>query len=153
MKVTPADLWLQVGSFSGVALLAYLSIATHHPLIAAPLGATVVLTFAVPTSPFAQPRNIIGGNGLGALVSLLVLHSFGNPPWAMATAVAITFLLMQLCRMIHPPGAAIALLGVMSQAHWSFLFTPVLAGSLTVVLYATAYHRWVLKQPYPSRWL
>lgn len=35
---------------------------SHLPLIVAPLGASAVLLFAVPTSPMAQPWEIVGGN-------------------------------------------------------------------------------------------
>ena len=50
-----------VGSFLGIAALAYFSVGTSYPLIAAPFGAAAVLVFAVPSSPLAQPRNLILG--------------------------------------------------------------------------------------------
>ncbi|MGL6342433.1 MAG: HPP family protein, partial [Waterburya sp.] len=37
-----------VGSFIGIAILAYLSVYSSYPLIAAPFGATAVLLFGVP---------------------------------------------------------------------------------------------------------
>ena len=38
------------------------------PIIVAPLGASAVLVFAVPSSPLAQPWSIVGGNVLSALI-------------------------------------------------------------------------------------
>ncbi|MBM5800828.1 MAG: HPP family protein, partial [Cyanobacteria bacterium K_DeepCast_35m_m2_023] len=38
-------------------------------LIVAPFGATAVLLFGNPGSPLAQPRNVVLGSGLAALVS------------------------------------------------------------------------------------
>lgn len=64
--VLSATYWL-LGSFLGIASLVYLSLQTNYPLIAAPFGASAVLLYAVPESPLAQPRNVIGGNILGAL--------------------------------------------------------------------------------------
>ncbi|WP_208372033.1 HPP family protein, partial [Campylobacter sp. CH182] len=81
-------------SFIGIAALAYLSTDTNYPLIAGPFGATAVLVSTLPDSPLAQPRNIIGGNCLGAIVSLIVLHLFGSAPWVMALAVATAIKLM-----------------------------------------------------------
>ncbi|MFZ4641098.1 MAG: HPP family protein [Nodosilinea sp.] len=101
--------WL--GSFLGIALLAYLSVQTKYPLIAAPFGATAVLVFAVPDSPLAQPRNVIGGNCIGAIVAIVLVHYFGSLPWVMAVAVATAIKLMQLTRTLHPPGGAVALVG------------------------------------------
>jgi len=40
---------------------------------------------------------------------------------------------MQLTRSLHPPEGTVALLGVMSQASWDFVLTPVMAGSLIIV--------------------
>ncbi len=64
-----------MGSFLGIATLAYLSVHTQYPLIAAPFGATAVLAFAVPDSPLAQPRNLIGGNLIGAIVCITLVGS------------------------------------------------------------------------------
>lgn len=143
--------WL--GSFLGIAALAYLSVHTNSPLIAAPFGATAVLVFAVPDSPLAQPRNIIGGNVLGAIVCILFVQFCGTAPWVMALAVATTIKLMQLTRTLHPPGGAVALVGVMSQASWDFLLVPVLAGSIVIVLCTITFNNLTPGRTYPQHWL
>lgn len=140
--------WL--GSFLGIATLAYLSAYTGYPLIAAPFGATAVLVFALPDSPLAQPRNVICGNCIGAVVCILCVGLFGTAPWVMALAVATAIKLMQLTRTLHPPGGAVALVGVMSSASWNFLFTPVLAGSLIIVGCTLVFNQ-VARQTYPRQ--
>ncbi len=71
-------LFSYIGSFIGIAALAYLTADSGYPLIAAPFGAAAaVLLFAAPDSPLAQPRNCIVGNFLGGLVSLIMVHLFG----------------------------------------------------------------------------
>lgn len=142
-----------LGSFLGIAMLAYLSIMTDYPLIAAPFGATAVLVFAVPNSPLAQPRNVIGGNCLGATIALVCVHAFGSTPWVMALAVATTIKVMQLTRTVHPPGGAVALVGVMSSANWDFFWTPVLVGSVLIVLCTVIFNNCVPGRPYPRHWL
>jgi CBS-domain-containing membrane protein len=143
--------WL--GSFAGIALLAYLSVNTSYPLIAAPFGATAVLVFGVPDSPFAQPRNVIGGNCIGAIVCVTFVHFFGTAPWVMALAVATAIKLMQLTKTLHPPGGAVALVGAMGGASWPFILTPVLAGSIIIVLCTIAFTNIVMRTPYPKHWL
>jgi CBS-domain-containing membrane protein len=142
--------WL--GSFLGIAVLAYLTMHTTYPLIAAPFGATAVLVYAVPESPLAQPRNVICGNFLGALVCVICVALFGSQPWVMAFAVATAIKLMQLTRTLHPPGGAVALVGVMSHADWHFVLTPVLLGSLVMVTCTIAFNNLVCRKPYPKHW-
>lgn len=141
------------GSFIGIALLAYLSDYSHYPLIAAPMGATAVLVFGVPDSPLAQPRNVIGGNFWGALVAVICVHFFGTAPWVMALAVATTIKLMKMTRTIHPPSGAVALVGVMSGVSWHFLFTPVLLGSVIIILWTCIFNNLAPERSYPRHWL
>ncbi|MGB3201437.1 MAG: HPP family protein, partial [Nodosilinea sp.] len=140
-------------SFVGIAVLAYLTVYTGYPLIAAPFGATAVLVFAVPESPLAQPRNVIGGCVVGALVCVVCVSLFGTAPWVMALAVATAIQLMQLTHTLHPPGGAVALVGVMSHASWDFVFTPVLTGAVVMVACTVAFSRWIPGRPYPKHWL
>ncbi|WNZ47717.1 HPP family protein [Leptolyngbya boryana CZ1] len=139
-----------MGSFLGIATLAYLSVHTQYPLIAAPFGATAVLAFAVPDSPLAQPRNLIGGNLIGAIVCITLVYAFGTAPWVMALAVATAIKLMQLTKTLHPPGGAVALVGVMSEASWDFLLTPVLTGSIVILLCTIAFNNLVPGRLYPK---
>ncbi|BAU10170.1 HPP family protein [Leptolyngbya sp. NIES-3755] len=136
--------WL--GSFLSIATLAYLSVHTNYPLIAAPFGATAVILYAIPDSPLAQPRNVILGNCIGAIVCITFVQCFGTDPWVIALSVATAIKLMQLTRTLHPPGGAVALVGVMTGADWSFLFTPVLAGSLIMVGCTIAFHRLAVRR-------
>lgn len=136
--------WL--GSFLSIATLAYLSVQTNYPLIAAPFGATAVILYAIPDSPLAQPRNVILGNCIGAIVCITFVQCFGTAPWVIALSVATAIKLMQLTRTLHPPGGAVALVGAMTGASWSFLFAPVLAGSLIMVGCTIAFHRLAVRK-------
>lgn len=142
--------WL--GSFCAIALLAYLSYYSRYPLVAAPMGATSVLLYGVPQSPLSQPRNVVAGSVIGAVVAVVLLKIFGDAPWVMAAAVSTTILLMKCTRTVHPPAGAVALVGVMSNVSWDFIFTPVLVGSVVMVLLACVISHLSATKSYPSHW-
>ncbi|VEP12209.1 HPP family protein [Hyella patelloides LEGE 07179] len=142
-----------LGSFFGIGALAYLSIASGYPVIAAPFGAAAVLVFAVPNSPLAQPRNLIFGNLIGGIVSVLMVTLFGSEPWVMALSVATAIKVMQLTKTLHPPGGAVALVGVLSKATWGFILTPVLAGSIILLFCTFAFNNLMPERSYPRHWL
>ncbi|XGV96154.1 MAG: HPP family protein [Leptolyngbya sp. BL-A-14] len=142
--------WL--GAFLGITTLACLT-SQDHPFIAAPLGATAVLVFGVPDSPLAQPRNVIGGNLIAAIVCVTLVQVFGTSPLVMAIAVATTIKLMQLTRTVHPPAGAVALLGVLTHASWSYVVTPVLAGSVVIVFCTVLFNNTAPGRTYPKHWL
>ena len=144
-------LFSYIGSFIGIATLAYLSVGSGYPLIAAPFGAAAVLVFAVPDAALAQPRNLIFGNFLGAVVSVVMVFIFGSEPWVMALAVATAIKLMQLTKTLHPPGGAVALVGVMSKAEMSFIVTPVLLGSIVLLLCTIIFNNLMPGRSYPKR--
>lgn len=144
--------WL--GALLALTLLSLLSAWSGMVLLAAPLGASSVLLFGYPASPLAQPRNILLGNLVGALVSVAAVAWLGQGPLVIALAVGLTVLLGQQLRCLHPPAGGLAFLGVALGATPLFVPTPVLSGSLLLVLIAAAFSRWVKGAlPYPHHWL
>ncbi len=145
--------WSWLGSCLAITIAAYLSVITNCPLIMAPFGATSVLIFGVPESPLAQPRNVIGGNLLAALVSLIILNILGSSPWTMGLAVSIAIATMQLTNTLHPPSGAVALVVMMTKPNWQFLVTPTLEGSMILVLCAVIFNNLAKERTYPKHWL
>ena len=144
--------WL--GALAAISLLSLLSAWSGKLLIAAPLGASSVLLFGYPASPLAQPRNIVLGNTLGALLAVTAVALGGRGPLVIALVVGLTILLGQLLRCLHPPAGGLAFLGVFLGAKLPFVVFPVLSGSLLMVLLAWAFSRWVRGAlPYPHHWL
>jgi CBS-domain-containing membrane protein len=144
--------WL--GALLALAMLGLLSAWSGAVLLAAPLGASSVLLFGYPASPLAQPRNIVLGNVLGALVSVAAVAWLGQGPLVIALAVGLTVLLGQQLRCLHPPAGGLAFLGVALGVTPPYVLTPVLSGSLLLVLIAAAFSRWVPGAlPYPRHWL
>ena len=69
-------LWSWIGAFLGIAAVAWIDLliltegGDHLPLIGS-LGASAVLVYGAPRSPLAQPRNLVGGHVVSALVGVL----------------------------------------------------------------------------------
>jgi CBS-domain-containing membrane protein len=134
--------------------MAMLTVWSGQVLIVAPLGASCVLLFGYPRSPLAQPRNVVLGNTLGASIGIALVSLLGQGPLALALAVALTILLGQQLRCLHPPAGGMAFLAAFFGMSWHFLLFPVLSGSLLLVLLAWAFSRWVPRaMPYPLHWL
>ena len=125
------------------------------PAIVAPLGASAVLVFAVPSSPLAQPWSVIGGNTLSALVGIAMFRFIPDPALSAAAAVGGAILIMSLCRCLHPPGGAAALTAVIGgdavhHAGYGFALLPVGVNSLALVLIGIGFHRLTIHR-YPRR--
>lgn len=127
--------------------------ATHSVFLIAPVGASAILLFIVPSSPMAQPWAIIGGNTISAFVGVCIYHLVPEPYLAAGLAVSLSVLVMSVCRAMHPPGGAIALTAVIGgktiqDTGFLFPLMPVALDSLLVVLFGMVFHR-LLKRPYP----
>ncbi|CBJ80265.1 conserved hypothetical protein [Xenorhabdus bovienii str. Jollieti] len=143
------------GGFLGILLLSYLSQTTEYPWLMAPFGATCAILFAAPTSPLAQPRNVIGGHLLTTAVGLVALYTLGNSMIVMSLAVGIAIMLMQLFRVVHPPAGAnplVVLLAGQEAVGFDFLLTPVLTGSLALVIIASFLNNLGKESCWPLYW-
>ncbi|HTL89566.1 MAG TPA: HPP family protein [Leptolyngbya sp.] len=145
--------WSWFGSLLAITATSYLAVKMNSPLLMAPFGATSVLIFGVPESPLAQPRNVVGGNLLAALTSLIVLQLLGSSPLAMGVAVSSAIALMQLTGTVHPPSGAVALVVMMTKPDWSFLLAPAFEGSMILVLCAVIFNNLAEERTYPKHWL
>lgn len=143
-----------VGGISGIGLVAWLTRLTEVPLLMAPFGATCVLLFAAPGAPLAQPRNVVGGHLVSALVGLIAIQLLGTGPLAMAIGVGVAIAAMQALRVVHPPAGANPLVVMMSGAvGYDFLLMPVLAGSVSLVLVALLINNLGSERRWPNYWL
>lgn len=142
-----------VGGVAGIGTIAHLTQSAGIPLLMAPFGATCVLLFAAPEAPLAQPRNVIGGHFISALVGLVVLQLFGDGPMQMAIGVGSAIALMQLFRAVHPPAGANPLVIITAGIQdYSFLLTPVLAGSMLLLIIALFINNIGSKKQWPTYW-
>lgn len=143
-----------LGAFIAISCLGILGDLSGYQLLVAPFGASTVLLFGAPSSPLAQPRNLIFGNLLAAISAVTFVAFLGTSPLVSALAVASAIALGQRFRCLHPPAGAVALLGVLSNASPVFILLPVLIGSLFLLVIAVVFHRSSSQVPdYPVHWL
>jgi len=122
-------------------------------LLAASFGASCVLVFATPQSPLARPKNVIGGHLISAFVGLVLFVLLGASPLAMALGTGLAIALMQATDTLHPPAGGDPLIvllatGTANPVGWSFLLTPILAGTVAIVIVGWLYHKFVSKRDY-----
>ncbi len=122
-------------------------------------GASAVLLFAIHDSPYAQPRNLLGGHFVSALVGVACQQWLPLPLWLNAAlAVSLAIAVMQSLRVIHPPGGATALLAVIGgpAVHtlgFSYALNPVALSALIMLAIALLSHRLLGHQRWPNYWL
>lgn len=92
---------LGIGGAAAIASLPMFA-GMSPPLLIAPLGASAVLLFCVPTSPMAQPWSIVGGHVVSALVGAAAVF-IPEPSLAAGAAVSGAIAFMSLSRCLHPP--------------------------------------------------
>ncbi|KWR87458.1 HPP family protein [Cupriavidus sp. IDO] len=147
-----------IGALLGLFLTEWISRQTlggFNPWFVAPMGASAVLLFAVPSSPLAQPWSIIGGNLVAALIGVACARWISDPGLAAATAVALAIALMFQFRCVHPPSGAVAITAVFGgpAVHalgFGFVVVPVLFNSMLLLLMALAFNN-LSRRRYPHR--
>lgn len=143
--------WL--GGFIAIGTIASITASTHATLVLGSFGATCVLVFGFPESPFSQPRNVIGGHFLSSLTGLIFFYFVGPQWWSMSLALATAIALMQLTRTVHPPAGSNPIIVFLSAASWNFLVTPTLLGASILVSIAVVYNNLASERRYPQYWM
>jgi len=155
-------LWSWLGSFIGISAVALISErlldSSGLILIVGSFGASAVLLYGAVNSPLAQPRNLIGGHVVSALVGVAAFQLLEPLTWlAAAIAVATAISLMHLTRTLHPPGGATALIAVIGgpQIHelgFLYVLVPVAAGALVMLVVALVFNNLTPRRAYPAFW-
>ncbi len=142
-----------LGSFIGIGLVAYLAYSLELPLLIPSLGASAVLLYAACNSPFAQPRNVIGGHVISAFVGVSAYQLFGLSGFSLTLAVTLAITGMLLTNTMHPPGGATAFLAIYTKQSYMFLLDPVLLGTILMVIVALVINNLSSERQYPSYWI
>ena len=150
---------LGVGAIAGLHFSLPALRASGLGLAFGSLAATAALIFAAPAAPLAQPRNVIGGHLVSALIGVAarrVIADTGAPgalPAAVAAAVALSVGAMGALGVQHPAGGGTAFLAVAegSVAAMGWLFVPsVVLGA--GVLVGVCLLGNLVGRPYPQWW-
>lgn len=141
-----------VGSFIAITIIGYLTKNYNNLLVMGSFGASCVLLFGFPKSPFSQPRNVIFGHFISSLTGLSFLHFVGNDYISMALALATAIALMMTTKTVHPPAGSNPLIIFLLGANWDYLIFPTLVGSVVLVIVSLFYNNLHKNRIYPQYW-
>ncbi|KAJ2919408.1 hypothetical protein MD484_g1041, partial [Candolleomyces efflorescens] len=171
-KVTPPPekkhvvwIWSFVGAFTCIASIQGLfgNVPYFVEKGVPSIGATAVLLYGAIESPLSQPRPVIGGHLVGALVGIVITKLFLLLPteqrfdeltWlAGSLCCAVAIVLMQMTGTMHPPAGATALLAAVSpdirKIGWLYLPVVLLASSIAIVVALLCNN---MQRRYPTFW-
>ena len=157
----PEHFWAFLGSFIGIGIIAYLQTlalpVSDVIYLIGSFGASSVLVYGVIESPLAQPRNLIGGHVVSALIGVTVQKIVPDILWLAAPlAVSLSIILMQITKTLHPPGGATALIAVTGSVelknigYW-YVISPVFVGCMILLIVALVFNNMTEKRQYPIK--
>jgi len=153
-----------IGAGVTITILAYITFqsilsGTNYGLwLAASFGSSVVVVFGYPDNEFAQPKNVLFGHLLCALVGIIfvTLFKFSQDRsiffLTIGIAVGISVMLMMAFEITHPPAGGNAIIVMLAQDSFQFLIFPVMVGAVTIIIGGVIYNRFILKKKYPLKW-
>ncbi|WP_316633704.1 HPP family protein [uncultured Flavobacterium sp.] len=152
--------WSFLGSFVGIGILSYLESirfsGSDIVFLIGSFGASSVLVYGIIQSPFSQPRNLIGGHVISAIIGVTVQKLVPDIVWLSAPlAVSLSIIFMQITKTLHPPGGATALIAVTGSAQikdlgYMYVLSPVLVGVLILFVTALIFNNMTSSRSYPS---
>ena len=146
---------LLAGLFSiiTIGILTFLTYRTEFGIfLLASFGSSMVLLYGYPESPFAQPKNVFFGHLVTAIVGLFFLNFVPLPIFlTIPLAVGFGVGLMILLNVTHPPAGGNPIIVIIGSVSFDYLLSPVISGSVIIVIFAIIVNKLILKKSYPSR--
>ncbi|MES2138107.1 MAG: HPP family protein [Bacteroidota bacterium] len=152
--------WSFIGAFVGIGLIAFIQSHSltkmENVFLIGSFGASCVLVYGAIQSPLAQPRNLIGGHLVSAMVGVTIYKTMPDIIYLTAPlAVALSIVLMQITKTLHPPGGATALIAVIGSEKikalgYVYVLSPVLTGSLILLIVALIFNNITSHRKYPT---
>ena len=144
-----------IAGFFSAFTIGVLTVLTYKStlgyFIAGSFGSSMVLLFGFPESPFAQPKNVFFGHLLTAVVGLFFLYFVPLPLYiTIPLAVGFGVGLMILLNVTHPPAGGNPIIVIMGSVSVDYLFSPVITGSIIILIFGIIINRFILKKSYPS---
>jgi len=152
-----------IGAFLGIASVAllnyYIFEGTDFVMIIGSFGASAVLIYGAIRSPLAQPRNLIGGHVLSAIIGVTIYNVLNNHMWlAASVSVATAIAAMHATKTLHPPGGATALIAIIGSEKihnlgYLYAIIPAGLGAAIMLLVALLINNIPKNRRYPEFWV
>ena len=135
-----------------ITILTVLTYKTEYGVfLLASFGSSMVLLYGYPESPFAQPKNVFFGHLITALVGLFFLNFVPLPIYIIIPlAVGFGVGLMIFLNITHPPAGGNPIIVIIGSVSFDYLLSPVITGSIIIIVFAIIINRFILKKSYPS---
>ena len=135
-----------------ISVLTILTYKTEYGIfLLASFGSSMVLLYGYPESPFAQPKNVFFGHLVTALVGLFFLNFVPLPIYIIIPlAVGFGVGLMIFLNVTHPPAGGNPIIVIIGSVSFDYLLSPVITGSIIIIVFAIIINRFILKKSYPS---
>lgn len=153
--------WTFVGGFLGIGAIGLFQntdlAREDHVFLIGSFGASAVLVYGVTNSPLAQPRNLVGGHLVSAIVGVTIYKILPDQLWvASALAVSLAIVGMQITKTLHPPGGATALIANIGsdKIHdlgYGYVWSPVFIGVMILLVVALVVNNIPRDRHYPVR--
>ena len=136
-----------------ISVLTFLTYKTEYGIfLLASFGSSMVLLYGYPESPFAQPKNVFFGHLITSLVGLFFLNFVPLPIYIIIPlAVGFGVGLMIFLNITHPPAGGNPIIVIIGSVSFDYLLSPVITGSIIIIVFAIIINRFVLKKTYPSK--
>ena len=147
-----------IGILSYITFQSILSGTVYGFWLAASFGSSVVVVFGYPDNEFAQPKNVLLGHLLCALVGVIFVTLFKISQdrtiffLAIGLAVGLAVMLMMALKITHPPAGGNTIVVMLAQDSFQFLIFPIMVGAVTIIIGGIIYNRFILKKKYPLKW-
>jgi CBS domain-containing membrane protein len=153
-----------LGSFTGIGLIGLLNSrylkAYDNMFLIGSFGASSVLIYGIINSPFSQPRNLIGGHVISAIIGVTIHKLIPGELWlSCAASVSLSIVVMQITKTLHPPGGATALIANLGSEKihhlgYFYVLSPVLTGVIILLVVALVFNNLTSHRSYPAnkRW-
>tara|TARA_Y100001936_G_C15922623_1_gene584953 strand:+ start:531 stop:989 length:459 start_codon:yes stop_codon:yes gene_type:complete len=139
------------GGFLCITLLSFLNEFNNiYIWLIPPFGATMVLVMSVHDSPLAQPKNIFFGHVLSGLSGLIIVNLIGSNIYCLGLGVGLAIFIMMITNTVHPPAGGNPLIVIIGNQSLSFIFMPLAAGSVVIILFAIVYNK-IVGRSYPIK--
>ena len=135
-----------------IGILTLLTYKTNFGIfLLASFGSSMVLLYGYPESPFAQPKNVFFGHLVTSVVGLIILHFVSLPIFLIIPlAVGLGVGFMILLNVTHPPAGGNPIIVIIGSVSFDYLLSPVIAGSLIIIVSSIVINRFILKKSYPK---